>query len=74
MWKKGHYAKVCRQNYTNNLSVKRPPEEDNDDRNETSSESDESIHHKKYFILYSFPFHGYLSLRIKRGAISQFLN
>ena len=45
--KTGHYAKVCRQNYTNNRSVKRLTEEETDDQNETSNESDGSIHHIK---------------------------
>ena len=45
--KKGHYAKVCRQNYTNNRTVKKLTEEETEDRSETSSESDESIHHIK---------------------------
>ena len=28
MWKTGHYARVCRQNYTNNRTVKRLTEEE----------------------------------------------
>ena len=45
--KKGHYAKVCRQKYTNNRTVKQHTEEEIEERNQTSSESDESIHHIK---------------------------
>ena len=45
--KKGHYAKVCRQKYTNNRTVKQLTEEEIEGQNETSSESDESIHHIK---------------------------
>ena len=45
--KKGHYAKVCRQKYTNNRTVKQLTEEEIEEQNETSSESDESIHHIK---------------------------
>ena len=45
--KKGHYAKVCRQKYTINRTVKQLTEEKIEERNETSSESDESIHHIK---------------------------
>ena len=45
--KKGHYAKVCRQKYTNNRRVKQLTEEEIEERNQTSSESDESIHHIK---------------------------
>ena len=44
MWKKGQYAKVCRQKYTNNRTVERLIEKESDDRDETSSESEESIH------------------------------
>ena len=42
---KGHYAKVCRQKYVNNRTVKKLTEEEIDDRDETSSESEKSIHH-----------------------------
>ena len=45
--KKGHYAKVCRQKYTNNRTVKQLTEEEIEEQNETPSESDESIHHIK---------------------------
>ena len=45
--KKGHYAKVCRQKYTNNRTVKQLTEEEIEEQNETSRESDESIHHIK---------------------------
>ena len=45
--KKGHYAKVCRQKYTNNRTVKQLTEEEIEKQNETSSESDDSIHHIK---------------------------
>ena len=45
--KKGHYAKVCRQKYTNNRTVKQLTEEEIEGQNDTSSESDESIHHIK---------------------------
>ena len=44
--KKGNYAKVCRQKFNNNRTVKRLTEE-TEDHVETSSESDESIHHIK---------------------------
>ena len=43
--RKGHYAKVCRQKYTNNQTVKKLTEQETDDLDETSSESEESIHH-----------------------------
>ena len=45
MRKTAHYAKVCREKYTNNLTVK--IEEETDDRDEISSESEESKHHIK---------------------------
>ena len=46
--KRGHYANVWRQKYTNNRTVKKLTKEEPDDRSgETSSESNESIHHKK---------------------------
>ena len=45
--KQGHYAKVCRQKYTNNQTVKRLTVQEADDQDETSSESNESIHHIK---------------------------
>ena len=45
--KRGHYAKVCGQKYTNNRTVRRLTKEEPDDRSETSSESNESIHHTK---------------------------
>ena len=45
--KKGHYAKVCRQKYTNNRTVKQLTEEEIEEQNETSSESDESKYHIK---------------------------
>ena len=43
--KRGHYAKVCRQNYTNNRTVERLTEEEVDHQDETSSESNERIQH-----------------------------
>ena len=43
--RKGHYAKVCRQKYANNRTVKKLTDEETDDRDETSSDSEESIHH-----------------------------
>ena len=43
---KKHYAKVCRQKYTNNRTIKRLTKK-TDDRDEASSESGESIHHIK---------------------------
>ena len=45
--KRGHYAKVGSQKYTNNRTVKRPTEEEADYQDELSSESNESIHHLK---------------------------
>ena len=45
--KSGHYAKLCRQRYTNNRTVKKLTVEEADDQDETSSESTESIHHIK---------------------------
>ena len=45
--KRRHYAKVCRQKYTNNRTVKTLTEEESDERSGTSSESNESIHHIK---------------------------
>ena len=42
--RKRHYAKLCRQKYTNNRTVKKLTEEETDDRHETSSESEESLH------------------------------
>ena len=43
--RKRHYAKVCRQKYVNNRTVKKLTKEETDDRNETSTDSEESIHH-----------------------------
>ena len=43
--RKGHYAKVFRQKYANNRTVKKLTEDETDDRDETSSDSEESIHH-----------------------------
>ena len=43
--KRGHYAKVCQQKYTNNRTVKRLTEAEPDDRRKTSSESNECTHH-----------------------------
>ena len=45
--KRGHYAKVCRQKYINNGTVKKLTKKQADDRSETSSESNESIHQIK---------------------------
>ena len=45
--KKGHYAKACRQKFSNNRTVTRLTEEEMNDRNESSCESDEDIQHIK---------------------------
>ena len=45
--KKGHYAKVCRQKFNNNRTVKRLTEEETNEPNESTSDSDVSIHHIK---------------------------
>ena len=45
--KKGHYAKACRQKFSNNRTVKRLTEDETNELNESSCESEEDIQHIK---------------------------